>query len=80
MLLLAFSIAFASVYFRMKQYHTSLAWCFCASIVFYNTLVYHESMNNLSYDAIEYKLNKCEEDVHNALASIHKCVTIKAGL
>jgi hypothetical protein len=42
--------------------------------------MYHDAMNNLSYDVINYKLDRCEENVHNALASIHKCVTIKAGL
>lgn len=78
MILLAACIACASVYARLKQWHACLAWCVTAGVVFWNTINYHDAMNNLSYDALQEQLNTCRDDVHNCLSSVHKCVHIKS--
>ena len=77
-LLLAASIAIAASYGRLRLWHPCAAWCALSAMVFYSTLTFHDRMNNMSYDALEYNLQHCQNDVHHALASIHKCVSIKS--
>lgn len=77
-LLLAASIAIAATYGHLRLWHPCAAWCALSAMVFYSTLIFHDRMNNLSYDALESRLQTCQEDVHHALASVHKCVAIKA--